>query len=128
MFNSNALSSGRRARAIYCTQNLLTSDSGGATVADMEDSIGVRQLRDELHFNLAWIAHGNRLVVRRRSQRLALLRAALPEDRGRETPLTEFRHTMRATLRRARRRPQLLTLYGDPVAVLERYAPAQVPS
>jgi hypothetical protein len=106
----------------------LTSDSGSATVADMEDSIGVRQLREELHFNLAWIAHGNRLVVRRRGQRLALLRAALPEDGGRETPLTEFRHTMCATLRRARRRPQLLTLYGDPVAVLERYAPAQVPS
>jgi len=91
-----------------------------ASVARMQDSIGVRQLREELHLNLAWIAHGNRLVVRRRSQRLALLRAALPEDRGRETPLTEFRHTVRATIQRARRRPQLLTLYGDPVAVLER--------
>lgn len=94
----------------------------------MEDNIGVRQLRDQLHFNLAWIARGNRLVVRRRSQRLALLRPARSQDRGRETPLTEFRHTMRATIWRARHRPQLLTLYGDPVAVLERYEPAEVAS
>ncbi|MEX0630045.1 MAG: hypothetical protein WEE67_09860 [Chloroflexota bacterium] len=94
----------------------------------MEDSIGVRQLREELHSTLARIALGNRLIVRCRTERLAVLRPALSQDRGRETPLTEFRHTMRATIWRARRRPQLLTLYGDPVAVLERYEPAEVAS
>lgn len=86
----------------------------------MEDSIGIRQLREELHFNLARVAHGYRLIVRRGDNRLAVLRPAESGDRGRETPVTEFRHTMRATIWRARRRPQLLTLYGDPVAVLER--------
>ncbi len=85
-------------------------------------------MREELHLNLAWIAHGNRLIVRCRSRRLALLRPALSQEEGRETPLTEFRLKMRATIRRARRRPQLLTLYGDPVAVLERYEPAAVAS
>ncbi len=94
----------------------------------MEDSIGVRQLREEFHLNLARIAHGNRLIVRCRGHRVALLRPALSQDHGRETPLTEFRHTMRATIWRARRSPQLLTLYGDPVAVLERYEPAEVAS
>ncbi|MBA2263810.1 MAG: hypothetical protein H0W10_04020 [Chloroflexi bacterium] len=59
---------------------------------------------------------------------MALLRPALSQEEGRETPLTEFRLKMRATIRRARRRPQLLALYGDPVAVLERYEPAAVAS
>ncbi len=94
----------------------------------MDESIGVRQLREQFHASLARVAHGNRLIVRRRAQRLALLRAALPHDTGRETPLSEFRDTIRATMRRARRRPQILTLYGEPLAVLERYEPDRSPS
>jgi antitoxin (DNA-binding transcriptional repressor) of toxin-antitoxin stability system len=89
----------------------------------MEDSIGVVQLRDELRASLTEVVRGNRLVIRSRGRPVALLRPARASDRGRETPLTEFRRTMRATIQRARRRPQVLTHYGVAVAVLEHSGP-----
>ena len=88
-----------------------------------DDTIGVRQLREQFHANLARVARGQRLILRCRDRRLALLRAARPDDDGRHTPVSEFRRTIPATIRRARRRPQVLTLYGEPLAVLERYQP-----
>ncbi|MGH2385859.1 MAG: hypothetical protein ACRDGB_12535 [Candidatus Limnocylindria bacterium] len=89
----------------------------------MDDNIGVRQLRQQFHANLARVARGQRLILLRRGRREGLLRAALPEDDGRPTPVSEFRRTIPATIRRAHRRPQILTLYGEPLAVLERYQP-----
>ncbi len=94
----------------------------------MDESIGVRQLREQFHASLARVARGQRLILRCRDRRLGLLREARPDDDGRHTPVSEFRRTIPATVRRARRRPQVLTLYGEPLAVLERYEPDRSPS
>ena len=89
----------------------------------MKNVIGVRTLRRQVNESLLRVARGETIVIARHGRPVAIMRPITDGDTGRRVSVTTFRRNLRRALVVTRRRPIVLTWYGDGAAVLAPVPP-----
>jgi antitoxin (DNA-binding transcriptional repressor) of toxin-antitoxin stability system len=89
----------------------------------MQNVIGVRTLRRQVNESLLRVAHGETIVIARHGRPVAIMRPLTDGDTGRRVSVTTFRRNLRRALVVTRRRPIVLTWYGDGAAVVAPVPP-----
>lgn len=89
----------------------------------MQNVIGVRTLRRRVSESLVRVSRGETIVVVRHGQPIAIIRPLVDDESGRRVSVTTFRRNLRRALIVTRRRPIVLTWYGDSAAVVAPVPP-----
>ncbi len=89
----------------------------------MQNVIGVRTLRRQVNESLLRVARGETIVIARHGRPVAIMRPLTDGDTGRRVSVTTFRRNLRRALVVTRRRPIVLTWYGDGAAVIAPVPP-----
>jgi prevent-host-death family protein len=89
----------------------------------MHNVIGVRSLRRRVSESLVRVSRGETIVIVRHGRPVAILRPVAADDFARRISVTTFRRNLRRTLVVTRRRPIMLSWYGDNVAVVAPVPP-----
>jgi prevent-host-death family protein len=84
----------------------------------MQNVIGIRTLRRRVNESLVRVARGETIVVARHGRPIAIIRPLHAGEAGRAISVTTFRRNLRRTLAVTKRRPIVLTWYGDSAAVV----------
>ena len=89
----------------------------------MQNVIGIRTLRRSVNEALLRVARGETMVLVRHGHPVAILRPLGDGETHRRISVTTFRRNLRRAVLVSRRRPLMLTWYGDGAAVLEPVPP-----
>ena len=89
----------------------------------MKNVIGIRTLRRQVNESLVRVARGETIVVARHGHPIAIIRPIGDGETGRRVSVTTFRRNLRRALVVTRRRPIVLTWYGDGAAVVAPVPP-----
>jgi prevent-host-death family protein len=89
----------------------------------MQNVIGVRTLRRRVSESLVRVSRGETIVVVRHGHPIAIIRPLANDESGRRVSVTTFRRNLRRALVVTRRRPIVLTWYGDSAAVVAPIPP-----
>ncbi len=89
----------------------------------MQNVIGIRTLRRSVNEALLRVARGETMVLVRHGHPVAILRPLGDGETHRRVSVTTFRRHLRRAVLVSRRRPLMLTWYGDGAAVLEPVPP-----
>ncbi len=89
----------------------------------MQNVIGIRTLRRQVNESLVRVARGETIVVARHGRPIAIIRPLGDGETGRRVSVTTFRRNLRRALAVTRRRPIVLTWYGDGAAVVAPVPP-----
>lgn len=84
----------------------------------MHNVIGIRTLRRQVNESLVRVARGETIVIARHGHPVAIMRPLEDGETGRRVSVTTFRRNLRRALVVTRRRPIVLTWYGDGAAVV----------
>jgi antitoxin (DNA-binding transcriptional repressor) of toxin-antitoxin stability system len=85
----------------------------------MQNVVGIRGFRRRVSESIVRVGRGETVVVVRHGRPVAIMRPAETADTGRRISVTTFRGNLRRALAVTRRRPLLLTWYGESAAILE---------
>ena len=89
----------------------------------MQNVIGIRTLRRGVNGALLRVARGETILLVRHGHPVAVLRPLGEGEAHRRISVTTFRRNMRRAVVVSRRRPLMLTWYGDVAAVLAPVPP-----
>lgn len=89
----------------------------------MQNVIGIRTLRRRVSESLVRVSRGETIVVARHGHPIAIIRPLADAETGRRVSVTTFRRNLRRALIVTRRRPIVLTWYGDSAAVVAPVPP-----